>query len=175
MQPSGAKFVLSGMKQTFSKLALCATLGLAIAGCQGNQASSAASTAVTASPVAAGATASPTSTGASRPGVIANCTNPLSSEPSSIMLTCADAGVGVQDLTWTSWTASSAAGQGLLWENTCVPDCAEANLAHYPVGVTLSAVKASAKGPWFSRLTITWEGSRPHNQTPDTFTLMPPG
>jgi hypothetical protein len=91
------------------------------------------------------------------------------------MLACADANIGVQDLTWTSWTVSAAAGYGLLWENTCVPNCATGKFAHYPVAVTLSAVKASAKRPWFSRLTVTWQGSRPPNQTPDTFTLMPPG
>jgi hypothetical protein len=56
-----------------------------------------------------------------------------------------------------------------------VPNCATGGFAHYPVAVTLSVVKASAKGPWFSRLTVTWEGSRPPNQTPDNFTLVPPG
>jgi len=48
-------------------------------------------------------------------------------------------------------------------------------MGYYPVDVTLSAVRASAKGQWFSELTVSWQGSRPPNQTPDTFTLMPPG
>ncbi|MGH3253535.1 MAG: hypothetical protein ACRDOI_45995 [Trebonia sp.] len=174
------------MNHTFGKLALSAALGVAVVGCHGNNISSAASTSTTAPPVTAGtsqaatthsstgAAASPTSADGSRPGVIANCTNPLSSEPASIMLGCVKADIGTQDLTWTSWTDSSAVGKGQLWENTCVPDCAAANLAHYPVKVTLSTVKASAKGQWFSRLAVTWEGNRPHNGTADTFTLMAP-
>jgi len=44
----------------------------------------------------------------------------------------------------------------------------------YPVAVTLSAAKTSAQGPWFSRLTVTWQGNRPPGATPDSFALMPP-
>ena len=100
----------------------------------------------------------------------------LSREPASITLACGDAGIGVQDLAWTSWTASLATGQGVLWENECVPtaSCGANKLSHYPVAVTLSAVKASAEGPWFSRLTVTWKDGRPPNQTPDTFLLEGP-
>jgi hypothetical protein len=99
----------------------------------------------------------------------------LSREPVSITLACADAGIGVQDMLWSSWTARAATGSGLLWEKLCVPDCATGTVGYYPVDVTLSAVRASAKGQWFSALRVSWQGSRPPNQTPDTFTLMPPG
>ena len=133
----------------------------------------AATTATTTAP-----TAVPTATAQAGVGVVANCAGPapylLSSEPPSVILACGDAGVGVQDLTWTNWTASTAEGYGLLWENLCVPNCVTGELGHYPVDVTLSAVRSSPRGPWFSRLTVTWEGNRPHNQTPDTFTLMQP-
>lgn len=99
----------------------------------------------------------------------------LSREPLSITLACADAGIGVQDLLWTNWTTRTAMGTGLLWEKLCVPDCATGKIGYYPVNVTLSAVRASAKGQWFSELTVSWQGGRPPNKTPDTFTLMPPG
>jgi hypothetical protein len=156
---------------TLSKLALCAALGLAVTGCQGSQAGTRPSTAGT-------ATAEPTTAGPADVYVVADCAAaapyPLSREPLSITLACADAGIGVQDMLWTSWTAKAAAGTGLLWEKLCVPDCAAGKMGYYPVDVTLSAVRASAKGQWFSELTVSWEGSRPPNQTPDTFTLMPP-
>ena len=110
--------------------------------------------------------------------MVANCAAAapysLSREPLSITLACADAGIGVQDMLWMSWTATAATGSGLLWEKLCVPDCATGKIGYYPVDVTLSAVRASAKGQWFSELTVSWQGSRPPNQTPDTFTLMPP-
>lgn len=89
----------------------------------------------------------------------------------------AGSGIGVQDLTWTGWNASSATGRGVFRENECVPtaSCGPAQFSRYPVMVTLSAVKASADGRWFSRLTVTWAAARPPNQTPDSFTLTPPG
>lgn len=112
-------------------------------------------------------------------GVVADCASAepftLSREPSSIALACADDDLRLEGLTWADWTASGAAGHGTLLENQCVPNCAEGNFAKYPVAVTLSGVKSSAEGPWFGRLTVTWERNRPPNQTPDTFTLEPPG
>jgi hypothetical protein len=178
-------------------------LGVAVAGCQASQpgaASPAAAspTTVTAPPAATASSppttaAAPTSIApspATAPttgvvvavaGVVANCDDaephPLSRRPSSIVLACADAGIGVQDLTWTGWKPASATGRGVFWENECVPtaSCGSAQFARYPVTVTLSAVKASIDGPWFSRLTVTWEAGRPANQTPDSFTLTPPG
>jgi hypothetical protein len=110
--------------------------------------------------------------------VVADCAAaapyPLSREPVSITLACADAGIGVQDMLWTSWTTTAATGTGLLWEKLCEPDCATGKIGYYPVDVTLSAVRTSAKGQWFSALTVSWQGSRPPNTTPDTFTLLPP-
>jgi hypothetical protein len=194
--------------RTLGKLALCAALGLAVAGCQVSQAGSAAgsrpATAATApaghpagersagagpapaaSPsTAPAAAASPTTVpraaaGAAKVYVVADCAAaapyPLSREPRSITLACADAGIGVQDMTWVTWTATAATGSGVLWEKLCVPDCATGKTGYYPVDVTLSAVRGSAKGPWFSELTVSWQGSRPPNQTPDAFPLMPPG
>jgi len=145
---------------------------------------------VTASPAGAPAapTAVPTTVPATVPssaapvadvGEVADCasTEPhtLSREPSSIVLTCADAGLRIEGLTWADWTASATAGHGTLWENQCVPSCAEGKFAKYPVVVALSAARSSADGPWFSRLRLAWAGERPPGQTPDTWTLVPPG
>jgi hypothetical protein len=119
-----------------------------------------------------------TGAGVTGAGVVADCAGPapflLSREPASIILACADSGIGIQDLNWTSWTASTATGSGLLWENLCTPSCADGAYGHYPVTVTLTTVADSAKGAWFSRLALTWDGSRPANQTPDSYQLMRP-
>jgi hypothetical protein len=112
-------------------------------------------------------------------GVVADCASAepfrLSTQPPSIVLACADDGIRVEGLTWADWTASGATGHGTLLENQCVPSCAAGKFAKYPVAVRLSVVKSSAEGPWFSRLTVTWERTRPPNQTPGTFTLESPG
>ena len=148
--------------------------GLAVAGCRGSQAGSADGS-VPSTPVKLAVTGA----GLADVYVVADCAAAapyaLSREPASITLTCADAGIGVQDILWTSWTSSAATGSGLLWEKLCLPDCATGKIGYYPVDVTLTTVRASAKGPWFSELTVSWQGSRPPNRTPDTFTLMPPG
>jgi len=171
------------------KLALCAVLGLAAAGCRGNQAGTGPGPAGTAAggqaaggratnATARPAAAEPAATGLADVYVVANCAAAapysLSREPLSITLACADAGIGVRDMLWTSWTPTTATGSGLLWEKLCVPDCATGKIGYYPVDVTLSAVRSSAKGHWFSELRVSWPGIRPPNQTPDTFQLMPP-
>jgi hypothetical protein len=122
--------------------------------------------------------AAPDTASTALPGVVANCTSAppyrLSTRPGTITLACADDGLGVQDMTWGTWAASAASGQGKLWEKLCVPNCAEGKTGTYPVAVTLSAVRSSASGPWFSRLTVTWEGQRPPGTTPSSFPLPKP-
>jgi hypothetical protein len=174
-------------------LAFCALLGLGliVAGCgaanttgtpRASSTSAPASTTTTppaSSPVAAPSSPAPSASPASAlPGVVAECTNPpplrLSTRPAEIVLACADDGIGVEHLTWNSWASGAAAGQGLLWENLCQPNCATGKIATYPVAVTLSAVKTSSQGPYFSSLALAWQGNRPPNSTPDTFGLLPP-
>ena len=90
------------------------------------------------------------------------------------MQACADGGIGVEKMTWSNWTASSATGQGTFWENLCKPNCATGTIATYPVTVTLSAVRTSSHGQWFSLMTITWKANRPPNQTPSRLPLPAP-
>lgn len=115
----------------------------------------------------------------SLPGVVADCTSAppyqLSIRPASIALACGDAGVGVENITWTTWTTSPATGQGTFWLKLCKPNCADGKIGTYPVAVKLSAVRTSAQGPWFSRLTVTWRSAHPPILTPGSYQLLPPG
>jgi hypothetical protein len=115
-------------------------------------------------------------TGPQLPGVVADCNSSLrlSVEPAIISLACADYGWGVERMTWASWSGTIATGEGTFWEKLCQPNCAEGKIGTYPVSVTLSAVKASPHGRWFSRLTVTWPGARPPGIIPPGFSLMPP-
>jgi hypothetical protein len=162
------------MRPSCVTLALCALLGLclAVAGCGAGNVST------TVSPDSA-SRAAPTRTAAtSGPGVTADCGSApphrLSTRPSSITLACADNGWGVEDLTWTSWTTSAAVGHGVFWDKLCKPSCATGKIGTYPVAIRLSAVKTTARGRWFSRLTLTWKASRPPRSVPDSFRLIPP-
>lgn len=63
--------------------------------------------------------------------VYGNCTRP-SIEPAEIVLACADYGVLVEGLHWTSWTTASATAVGTLVYNDCTPNCAEGHHHHVP-------------------------------------------
>jgi hypothetical protein len=63
--------------------------------------------------------------------VYGNCTTP-STEPAEIVLACADYGVLVEGLHWTSWTTASATAVGTLVYNDCTPNCAEGHHHHVP-------------------------------------------
>jgi hypothetical protein len=61
----------------------------------------------------------------------------------------------------------------MFWDKLCQPSCAAGKIGTYPVAVRLSAVKTTGPGPWFSRLTLTWEAIRPPRPVPDSFRLAP--
>lgn len=147
-------------------------------------ASTAASTSTRVFPT--GASPSPTltepSTRASTlPGVIWECTSPAPQgqqsrvEPTGIVIACADDGIGVRSLAWTSWTTSAAAGAGRVWENTCVPNCATGTIKYYSAMITLSGAENTSEGPLFTRLTAVYHPAGPQGHTTDQFQLpLPP-
>jgi hypothetical protein len=112
------------------------------------------------------------------PGVLANCTAPppqtLAVEPAEIFIACADAGIGVEDLTWNRWTAEGANGSGVLWENDCTPNCATGVVKDYPAAISLSSVQDSVDGPAFTALVATYRGSTPSGKPVEQFTLELP-
>jgi hypothetical protein len=114
------------------------------------------------------------------PGVLADCAGPpplsLQVEPPSIIVACADAGIGAQDLVWSTWTSSGASGSGDIWQNDCTPDCANGVVRYYPASITLSDVQPSSDGPAFTVLTATYRGAEPNGNPTDTYRLeLPPG
>ena len=58
--------------------------------------------------------------------------------PLQIMLTCADGGMLVTDITWNTWTSNSATGNGTYSQNMCDPNCAEGLRINVPVTIKLS-------------------------------------
>ena len=63
--------------------------------------------------------------------VVLDCSSKPLVMPSTYVITCADAGMGVQNLRWTSWTPKLASGYGTFWENDCTPNCAEGHIHYY--------------------------------------------
>ena len=59
-------------------------------------------------------------------------------KPASITITCADGGIYVEKIKWSTWTKDSATGIGILSENLCEPSCAEGQRVEAPVNLRLS-------------------------------------
>jgi len=58
--------------------------------------------------------------------------------PEEIMLTCADGGMIVTDITWKTWTMTGATGTGAYSQNMCDPSCAEGVRVEASVNLKLS-------------------------------------
>jgi hypothetical protein len=95
-------------------------------------------------------------------------------ERTFISLACADNGIGVESLAWTSWTDTTATATGRLWNNNCTPDCMEGTVPFYPASITLSDAHGTAVGPLFGELTARFEGTGPNGQSSEQFALPVP-
>ncbi len=94
-----------------------------------------------------------------------DCTKPRV-RPSRIILTCADAGLGVKVKHWTHWNGHNAAGKGKVFAKDCTPDCASGSFHTYAAKVKLTKPhKRSCGGRkgirMFTRLKFHWKGDRP--------------
>ena len=59
-------------------------------------------------------------------------------KPKAITLTCADGGLYVDEIIWTTWSKTGAAGTGIFYENLCEQSCAEGEQVSAPVKITLT-------------------------------------
>jgi hypothetical protein len=115
-----------------------------------------------------------------KPRVVWQCTSPPPQgqqsriEPTSIVIACADNGIGVQNLAWTSWTSTAATGTGQVWENNCVPNCATGTIGYYRATITLSRVADTSAGTLFMQLTAAYHPAGPHGHRSDQFSLPVP-
>jgi hypothetical protein len=61
-------------------------------------------------------------------------------KPESITITCADGGIFVEKIQWSTWSKEGATGMGIYSENLCEPNCAEGERVTAPVKLTLSTL-----------------------------------
>ena len=59
-------------------------------------------------------------------------------KPESITITCADGGVFVEKIQWSTWSKEGATGTGIYSENLCEPNCSEGKRVTAPVKLILS-------------------------------------
>ncbi|TSA47291.1 MAG: hypothetical protein D4R50_03340 [Actinomycetales bacterium] len=71
---------------------------------------------------------------------VTNC-GILDYKPTVILKFCADAGVGIDKIEWTAWSAEGAIGEGIYQINDCEPTCVAGKLHFTDVEIILSKGK----------------------------------
>jgi hypothetical protein len=59
-------------------------------------------------------------------------------KPESITITCADGGIFVEKIRWSTWGEGGATGKGIYSEKLCEPNCAEGKRVTAQVNISLS-------------------------------------
>jgi len=110
------------------------------------------------------ATATDAATAKPPADVVLNCDFKPVTKPSTYVLACADDGLGLEDLHWTSWTSHLASGYATLWENDCTPSCAGGKIIDYSALVMFwepSALKGHPDDRQYTELTVVFPDKRP--------------
>jgi hypothetical protein len=98
--------------------------------------------------------------------VVLNCMDKGKAQvkPGTIYLACADNGIGLTHLHWTSWTPELASAYGTEWQNDCKPNCAAGHLHNYPVVAVLwgsATVKGHPGERHYTEATLSYLEGRP--------------
>jgi len=83
-----------------------------------------------------------------------NCEIP-EQKPESILITCADGGIYVENIKWSTWSQEGATGSGIFSENLCEPSCAEGKRVTASVKLTLSNLTEQNGKSYLRTLDIT--------------------
>jgi hypothetical protein len=59
-------------------------------------------------------------------------------KPESITITCADGGIYVEKINWSTWSKEGATGSGIFSENLCDPSCVEGQRVEASVNLRLT-------------------------------------
>jgi hypothetical protein len=105
--------------------------------------------------------------------IMVDCNGGFETKPSSYTLACADAGMGLEAMHWTSWSAKGASGDGTFYQNGCAPDCAQGQVTGYPVVATLWGSGAVPRFPRcrrYTEVTLVFTGQRPPDASEGTAT-----
>lgn len=84
--------------------------------------------------------------GNENPISIFNCVDEYENQPSNLIITCADANMGVESITWKSWNNVEAIGEGIFYENNCLPDCASGKFIRQKAEIRLASIQKDKAG-----------------------------
>lgn len=84
--------------------------------------------------------------GKDAPVSVVDCVDKYAANPSDIIITCADANMGVEKIEWKSWNTVEASGRGVFYENNCNPDCASGRISRQDAIISLSGIQKDKFG-----------------------------
>ncbi len=76
-------------------------------------------------------------------------------KPSEATPYCADFGVAIWDIKWTTWQAGGATGKGTYRANDCDPNCADGTIYSAPVDIRLDNLYTDGSRYFLRDLTFT--------------------
>jgi hypothetical protein len=77
--------------------------------------------------------------------------------PTQMITACgASSQTPVTNLSWSTWTTTSAAGTGVYVVNSCNPSCSAGNYNRYPASIVLSFPGSTTWGTLFTQAQITY-------------------
>lgn len=82
-------------------------------------------------------------------------------QPKRIQVFCADGGMLITRIEYSSYGAKRAAGSGVARVNDCEPNCAAGNTSRHDVNLRLSRVRQCGDVPQFTRLRVTFPDGAP--------------
>ena len=121
---------------------------------------------------AGGLAVAPTAAAAEGTPVIIDCTGTGVTKPRQIVIACADAGIAVTNIRWTTWTMNRATGVGTLTWNTCLPQtCVDGIVEKYRVRITLGGLASGPDVDVFSQLNLRFPKGGPAGLETGSYTL----
>lgn len=98
---------------------------------------------------------------AGAPSAVPNCLGKPVVRPSQVILACADAGLGLERLTWVGWGSPIAAGIGTAFANDCTPTCAAGHFHDYRAVLLLSGNQPCEGRRVYKTATVAIVGTPP--------------
>jgi len=91
---------------------------------------------------------------------VSNCEKQVY-KPKTITAFCADAGVIINKVKYSSYGSKTAKGTGVAAVNLCEPNCAAGKTQNFKVRFTLSTVRQCGDSYQFRQLRFTYVGAKP--------------
>lgn len=116
-----------------------------------------------------------TASAAANDTYIVDCAGQLVAKPKTITITCGDASVSINKITWASWNENAAKGTGTLTWNTCLPQtCVDGIVQKYKVRITLGGLASGPEGSVFSQVNLKFPKVGPAALETGSYTIDNP-